>query len=964
MFTTSAAIVALSALTLVSAQANSNSTFKIDPSTVDISDRVTWCQGETDSCTTLCGTAIDNSCSTDTLDFQCTCQGGNSPDMNLYQNTVPWYVCERLQQNCIVQFENNAAGQRNCTQTYGDKCGTEQVEDHAGQGATGGTSSSSTVSASGSATAAASNTAAPSSSSSEAAAVPTNVQYLGNGAAAVAVGLSKDIPEEDRWPSPVEAEPTLDNPYRLQNRDMWSVGSDSSVSEHHYEGYNWQPVEVRSPAMWTRPESFEQVQFVVNILTSSHRLRINPTCGLHVHVGNGKWFLPGKHIRRLGTFLWAADPMISRLHPPWRRISESSRSIRYETTLSQGDSAKDIEKWIAKRPEVPDHLPVTDCSDTTREEKELGGKEKWEEFARWRNERGPLMTIGEECDGTGSNDDNADGTNSPDESIPKSEILLSPLSEPEFRIPSVQDIFKAGEELQEEGRKIDVPPEEGALHRNIGWVRWDELQPKVAKWVRKYAIKVHGHSRIEELSSNDQLALMIRTQCAVLFGHTDLGSITKDQEYQILVASSPYLEAGRSRWDWNPRKQRWERNWQRLGNILHHTSAQREIKIDAPYVVRKFENMAKLLELDEEGPNAGIEYVNEEEYSQAIKTNRGIKELLESLKDYADSPGPHYLDDIPEEFGMDTSPQLSSLSSLSGLTDDPEHVLSPSPSPPFLAVALGLLRDESPPEEEIDPPDPSSSGSSGSTNRGSSSHTSASPNSSTSRKSETKPQTVKLMPHDPDAFLMSYKHAIARYTKIDPYDWHEIAYLPISVNPFAGAAAAYAYNRPIPTYGSKVTTGAGIAEITASESALAVAELLSHSDEHRRLNYNFAFYRDFHLRGAATAGPESQNLRTIEFREAAGSLDAQWVSMWMRVCAGIIGWTRSAPARDIMVVLDKILAQEQRELRRLAAGGLAYKAKEQDDAHRYDVCDLLDDIGLFPEAGWIRKRERERGPPM
>lgn len=41
MFTTRVAVVALSTLplTLVSAQANSNSTFTIDPSTVDISDR-------------------------------------------------------------------------------------------------------------------------------------------------------------------------------------------------------------------------------------------------------------------------------------------------------------------------------------------------------------------------------------------------------------------------------------------------------------------------------------------------------------------------------------------------------------------------------------------------------------------------------------------------------------------------------------------------------------------------------------------------------------------------------------------------------------------------------------------------------------------------------------------------------------------------------------------------------------
>ncbi|KAI0381979.1 hypothetical protein F5Y04DRAFT_253704 [Hypomontagnella monticulosa] len=189
MFTARAAVVALSALSLVSAQANSNSTFTIDPSTVDISDRVAWCQGQTDSCGTICGTATSNGCSVDTLDFQCVCQGGKSPDMNLYMNTMPWFVCEKLQSNCIVQTENNAAGQKNCTSTFGDKCGTEKVADHAGEGAssTTTTSSSSSSSPTGSQTGA-SNSAAPS-STSEGGAVPTHVQYLGNGAAAVALGL-------------------------------------------------------------------------------------------------------------------------------------------------------------------------------------------------------------------------------------------------------------------------------------------------------------------------------------------------------------------------------------------------------------------------------------------------------------------------------------------------------------------------------------------------------------------------------------------------------------------------------------------------------------------------------------------------------------------------------------------------------------------------------------------------------
>ncbi|KAI0600133.1 hypothetical protein F4775DRAFT_92185 [Biscogniauxia sp. FL1348] len=188
MFSRSFVLVAFSAFNLVSAQSDSNSTFKIsDPTTIALSTRVTWCQGQTDSCSTLCGTAITNDCSTTDLNFDCVCQGGNEPDMNPYMNTMPWYVCTELQDECITANENDAAGQKNCTTSIGDKCGTENVADHAGEGSV---STSSTTSAASSATAAASSTASASSSANAAPAMPTaNIHYLGNGAAAVAMGL-------------------------------------------------------------------------------------------------------------------------------------------------------------------------------------------------------------------------------------------------------------------------------------------------------------------------------------------------------------------------------------------------------------------------------------------------------------------------------------------------------------------------------------------------------------------------------------------------------------------------------------------------------------------------------------------------------------------------------------------------------------------------------------------------------
>ncbi|KAI0450615.1 hypothetical protein F5B21DRAFT_490322 [Xylaria acuta] len=187
MFADQAALLALSVLTLVSAQANSNSTFKLDnPDKVAPFQRSTWCGGQQDSCNTLCGSVLINNCDTKTLDFECECAGNSYPDMNKFENTIPWFVCEQLQADCITANENNANGQKNCTATFQDNCGTEDVEDHKGEGAASATTSSSTSAAPQPTT----TTEPETSSSSAAASAPTAyVHHIGNGAAAVALGL-------------------------------------------------------------------------------------------------------------------------------------------------------------------------------------------------------------------------------------------------------------------------------------------------------------------------------------------------------------------------------------------------------------------------------------------------------------------------------------------------------------------------------------------------------------------------------------------------------------------------------------------------------------------------------------------------------------------------------------------------------------------------------------------------------
>lgn len=90
---------------------------------ISTATKSSWCQGERDTCPKVCGGAATlNDCFDTTLDFDCVCSNGTTPDLSPYQNTIPFYVCEANYAQCIANNPNNLDAQNACKANA--TCGT------------------------------------------------------------------------------------------------------------------------------------------------------------------------------------------------------------------------------------------------------------------------------------------------------------------------------------------------------------------------------------------------------------------------------------------------------------------------------------------------------------------------------------------------------------------------------------------------------------------------------------------------------------------------------------------------------------------------------------------------------------------------------------------------------------------------------------------------------------------------
>lgn len=128
-----------------------------------------------------------------------------------------------------------------------------------------------------------------------------------------------------------------------------------------------------------------------------------------------------------------------------------------------------------------------------------------------------------------------------------------------------------------------------------------------------------------------------------------------------------------------------------------------------------------------------------------------------------------------------------------------------------------------------------------------------------------------------------------------------------------------------------------------------LAELMQVAGGGIKSNYSFTGYiEDQNVDGQdewRCEMPPDRKL-TIEFREATGSLDAEWISAWGRICAGIVLFAQNASTTDFFGMLMRL--------------GHAQGDFGDPGPAPYDFLDFLDDIGCFAEAEVIEAKLQDK----
>ena len=131
-----------------------------------------------------------------------------------------------------------------------------------------------------------------------------------------------------------------------EHPEAWTVKDDSRVDEMRSQDgrYDYQPIEITTPAMYFSQEAVQQVLYVATVMSNTYRC-VLPT-GLHVHVGDSERGFKASTVQNLVATYFTFEEMIELIHPPERidlfmAPSLQRGSTMMVQTLKEGERTKE-----------------------------------------------------------------------------------------------------------------------------------------------------------------------------------------------------------------------------------------------------------------------------------------------------------------------------------------------------------------------------------------------------------------------------------------------------------------------------------------------------------------------------------------------------------------------------------------------------------------------------------------------
>ncbi|TGJ78187.1 hypothetical protein E0Z10_g10577 [Xylaria hypoxylon] len=133
---------------------------------------------------------------------------------------------------------------------------------------------------------------------------------------------------------------------------------DQMRDEAFVRTFRWYPFKIASPALWVTENSWAEIRTVVQAMTDDLIIIIPPGAAMNFHYGHGKEYIPFRKLRRIAALLVAVDPLMTQLHPEYRRRDNTALSNRLYSRIAHGRPAELTARilgadYVEAEPEVP-----------------------------------------------------------------------------------------------------------------------------------------------------------------------------------------------------------------------------------------------------------------------------------------------------------------------------------------------------------------------------------------------------------------------------------------------------------------------------------------------------------------------------------------------------------------------------------------------------------------------------------